>query len=234
MWLWPKWLLQHKLMAISASLLMMWKIFECPVCLHVTREPNLTSCCGQHFCHYCIQTILSNNKPCRFCKENSFMAFLDKKQKRRVLGLKVYWGNKELCTWFGNLGELEQHLTEKCQFVLGDCSYNCRQMMMRLNIEDHEANYCPKRPHSCEYCQLKGTYRDIQEDHVPVCPKYPVTCPNECKATSLLRAKLKQHLGECPLAMVECELREVHGLWGDCTTEGHGQTHGESCPEILN
>ncbi len=137
------------------------------------------------------------------------MAILDKKQKRKVLNLKVYCNNKELCSWFGNLGELEQHLTEKCQFVLADCSYSCGQMMMKLHLEDHEANYCLKRPHSCEYCQLKGTYQDIQEDHVPVCPKYPVTCPNECEATSLLRAQLKQHLEECPLAMVECELREV-------------------------
>ncbi len=185
------------------------KDFECPLCLHVTREPNLTSCCGQHFCHYCIQTMLSNNNPCPFCKESSFMAILDKKQKRKVLNLKVYCNNKELCTWFGNLGELEQHLTENCQFVLGDCSYNCSQMMMKLQLEDHEANYCLKRSHSCEHCQLKGTYEDIQEDHVPVCPNYPVTCPNECEATSLLRAQLKQHLEECPLAMVECELREV-------------------------
>ena len=28
--------------------------FECPLCLHVTRDPNLTSCCGQHFCHYLV------------------------------------------------------------------------------------------------------------------------------------------------------------------------------------
>ncbi len=178
------------------------KDYECPVCLHVTREPNLTSCCEQHFCHYCIQTKLSNNKPCPCCKENSFTVFLDKKQNRRVLDLKVYCDNKGLCDWVGGLGELDQHLTEKCQYVFVACSYNCENTTMRLHIEDHE------RPHSCEYCQLKGTYQDIQEDHVPVCPKYPLICPNKCGGP-VEREQLEQHLKECPLAMVECELREV-------------------------
>ncbi len=185
------------------------KDFECPLCLHVTREPNLTSCCGQHFCHYCIQTMLYNNKPCPFCKECSFTTLLDKKQNRRVLDLKVYCTNKHLCDWVGGLGELEQHLTDKCQYVFVACSYNCRKITMKLHIEDHEANCCPKRPHSCEYCQLKGTYQDIQEDHVPVCPKYPVTCPNKCREGPVEREQLKQHLEECYLAMVECELKEV-------------------------
>ncbi len=95
------------------------------------------------------------------------------------------------------------------KFGLADCSYNCGQMMMKLHIEDHEANYCPKRPHSCEYCQLKGTYQDIQEYHHLVCLKYPVICPNECTTALVERDQLEQHLAECSLVIVECDLREV-------------------------
>ena len=185
------------------------KDYECPLCLHVTRDPNLTSCCGQHFCHYCIQIIISSNKPCPFCKENGFTTFLDKKQKRRILDLKVYCKNKDSCNWVGSLGELEQHLSEKCQYVSVNCSYNCGEAMFRLHLKQHQSKHCPNRPHSCKHCQLEGTYHDIEENHIPVCPKYPVTCPNECKVSSLQRDQLEEHLRECPLAMVECERREV-------------------------
>ena len=185
------------------------KDYECPLCLHVTRDPNLTSCCGQHFCCHCIQTILSNNKPCPFCKENGFNTFLDKKQKRRILNLKVYCKNKASCDWKGSLGELEQHLSEKCLYVSVNCSYNCGEARLRLHLKQHQSKHCPNRPHSCKHCQLEGTYQDIKENHIPVCPKYPVSCPNKCEVSSLQRDQLEEHLTECLLAMVECDLREV-------------------------
>ncbi len=42
-----------------------------------------------------------------------------------------------------------------------------------------------------------------------MCPKYPVECPNECGVAPLERGQLEEHLRECPLAMVECELKEL-------------------------
>ncbi len=109
----------------------------------------------------------------------------------------------------GVLGELEQHLSEKCQFVAVDCPYNCGEAIEKRFLTKHKTNDCPKRPHSCEYCGLKGTHQDIQDDHLPVCPKYPVECPNECGVAPLERGQLEGHLRECPLAMVECELKEL-------------------------
>ncbi len=184
--------------------------YECPLCLHVTREPSLTSCCGQHFCQACIQKILTDNKPCPFCKNNSFTVFFDKKQRRRLLDLKVYCDkNAAGCDWVDGLGELEQHLSMKCQFVSVDFLYSCGEAIERRFLGIHEALKCPKRPHSCDYCLLKGTYQEIQDDHLPVCPKYPVACPNECGVAPLERGQLEGHLRECPLAMVECELKEL-------------------------
>ncbi len=182
--------------------------YECLLCLHVTREPSLTSCCGQHFCQACIQKILTDNKPCPFCKGDSFMTLLDKKQRRRVLDLKVFCDKKANgCDWVGGLGEIEQHLSEKCLL----CPHNCGEAtgIERRFLTKHKTNDCPKRPHSCEYCGLEGTHQDIQDDHLPVCPKYPVECPNECGVTPLERGQLEEHLRECPLAMVECELKEL-------------------------
>ncbi|XP_064385541.1 TNF receptor-associated factor 4-like [Halichondria panicea] len=182
--------------------------YECPLCLHVTREPSLTSCCGQHFCQACIQKILTDNKPCPLCKENSFTTLLDKKQRRRVLDLKIYCDKKAKgCDWVGGLGEREQHLGEKCGLIYVRCPYNCGCCCHRRSLNTHKTNTCPKRPHICNYCNLEGTYKIIQDDHLPVCSKYPVACPNECRVAPLERGKLEGHLRECPLAMVECELK---------------------------
>ena len=184
--------------------------YECPLCLHVTREPFLTSCCGQHFCQVCINRILTDNKPCPFCKSTDFSTFLDKKQKRRVLDLKVYCDKKaKKCQWVGGLGELDQHLSENCQFVTMNCPNNCERRFQRRFLARHKTFECPKRPHTCQYCNVRGTYQEIQDDHLPVCPKYPVPCPNECGVSPLERDQLKDHLRECPLQLVECELREM-------------------------
>ena len=186
------------------------KDYECPVCLHVTREPFLTSCCGQHFCQVCISRILTDNKPCPCCKENSFTTLLDKKQKRKVLSLKVYCKkNVEGCQWVGGLGELENHLCENCQFVKVNCPNNCGQAIQRRLLAKHQANDCLNLPYSCQYCQLKATYKEIQDNHLPVCPKYPVSCLNECGVSPLERDQLEDHLRECPLQLVECEFREM-------------------------
>ncbi len=184
--------------------------YECPLCLHVTREPSLTSCCGQHFCQACIQKIAFDNKPCPLCKESSFTTLLDKKQRRRVLDLKVYCDKKAGgCDWVDGLGELEQHLGEKCELVFVNCPQNCGEAYARRFLAAHIIYDCPRRPHSCKYCHLMGKYQDIQDVHLPVCPEYPVECPNECGVAPLARGQLEGHLRECPLAMVECELKEL-------------------------
>ena len=184
--------------------------YECPLCLHVTREPVLTSCCGQHFCQVCVSKILIDNKPCPYCKSTGFSIFFDKKQKRRVLALKVHCDKRaEGCQWVGNLGELENHLGENCRFIEVNCPNKCRLAILRQLLAEHQANDCPNRPHSCQYCQLKATYKEIQDNHLPVCPKYPVSCLNECGVSPLERDQLEDHLRECPLQLVECELREM-------------------------
>ena len=186
------------------------KDYECPLCLHVTREPFLTSCCGQHFCQVCISRIHTDNKPCPFCKSTGFSTFFDKKQKRRVLDLKVYCDKRtEECQWVGGLGELEKHLGENCQFFKVNCPNNCGLAIQRQLLAKHQANDCLKRPHSCQYCQLNATYREIQDNHLPVCPKYPVPCPNKCGVSPQERDQLEDHLRECPLQLVECELWEM-------------------------
>ena len=71
--------------------------------------------------------------------------------------------------------------------------------------------------------------QEIQGNHLPVCPKYPVSCLNKCGVSPLKRDQLEDHLRECPLQLVECELREIG--CEEMVKRGPGQTHGGGCSE---
>ena len=181
------------------------KDFECPLCLHVTRDPNLTSCCGQHFCQVCINRIQTKHQPCPMCKETKFTVMLDKKQNRKVLELKVYCTMKEQgCSWTGELGGLSRHL-EDCQYVTVACTKGCGASFQRHCMAVHIAELCPKRDFTCEYCGFKSTYEEVCNKHWPECAKYPLPCPNKCGIAKVQRGSFEQHLKECPLQQVECE-----------------------------
>ena len=194
----------HNFLEQSSTL----KEFECPLCLLVTKEPSLTSCCGQHFCWYCISRITINRKPCPFCKTKTFTVFQDKKQKRKVLELKVSCTMKERgCTWTGELGDLAAHTDWNnggCQYVDVICSNKCGKKLQRQYLHAHKA-LCPNRHVKCLYCNYQDTYVNIQNKHYPKCPKYPIHCPNECGIVNVRRILMFKHLNECPKRFVKCE-----------------------------
>ena len=149
------------------------KEFECPLCLLVTREPSLTSCCGQHFCWYCINRITAVRKPCPFCKEKTFTAMLDKKQKRKVLELKVSCTMKERgCAWTGELGDLAGHtdsdnLMGVCQYIDVMCSNKCGKSLQAQFLHAHLLHHCPNRRCMCIFCNYEDTFVNIQAEHIP-------------------------------------------------------------------
>ena len=188
------------------------KEFECPLCLRVTREPNLISCCGQHFCQNCINQITANRKPCPFCKEKCFTVMLDKKQRRKVLELKVSCTMKERgCASTGKLEDLAAHTNSDvqnsrgCQYVKVICSNKCGKSLQRRYLHTHLSDHCPNRRFMCIYCNYEDTYVNIQDKHYPKCPKYPIPCPNECDIVKVQRCLMTKHLNECPKEFVECE-----------------------------
>ena len=195
---------EHEFLEPSAKL----KKYECPLCLHATREPYLTDCCGQHFCQACINRIVTDRKPCPLCKTSSFHMMIDKKQKRRVLELKVKCTMKERgCDWSGELGKLDTHVDTRngsCQFVDVNCPNNCGESHQRRHLANHLSNLCPKRPFTCKFCQFKAAYEQVCNDHYPKCVKYPVSCPNKCDIRTVERSNVEQHVSECPFQVVEC------------------------------
>ena len=190
---------------------------ECPICLHILREPYQVTCCGKSFCRLCIETVKYRNKPCPCCKEDSFNDFPNKGLQQPLYGFKVYCVNKEGgCEWKEELGKLDNHLNlspqddkelEGCEFAEIKCSY-CSYIIVRSKLLHHKKEHCNKRPFSCLYCnEYRSTYEDVILNHWPMCGYYPVQCPNECGALPQ-RQELDDHIREeCPLTVIECEFQ---------------------------
>ncbi len=81
----------------------------CSVCLLVQREPVLTSCCGNHFCLTCIESVRSQNMSCPLCNAQTFSTMIDKYFVRKTKELNVRCPQKG-CLWEGTLGSLEHHV----------------------------------------------------------------------------------------------------------------------------
>lgn len=89
---------------------------ECPICCMILRKPYQADCCGNNFCHTCVQQVQTNNTPCPTCREDNFVMFINKGLDRSLKQLKVYCTYREVgCQWRGELGELDRHLYIECK-----------------------------------------------------------------------------------------------------------------------
>ena len=192
---------------------------DCPVCLLVLREPHQASCCGTSYCEACVKRVKEDKKCCPTCNEADFTIFPDKRLKRSLYALNVYCcQRREGCEWEGELGELDRHLNlqpppEKrlvgCQFAEVDCTY-CVQPFQRRYVQAHQSNDCIKRPYTCQHCdKCAATFEEVTQDHWPVCPFFPLSCPNNCELV-LQRQEVEDHMSQdCPLTLVQCDFHVV-------------------------
>ena len=189
---------------------------ECPVCLQIPREPCLISCkCGKEFCRECIERIKQDDKPCPLCNKSEFTFLRHYGSERYLNAQEVFCSRKkDGCEWKGKLKEYEQHLNENpspdnqldgCQFVEVECKHECGGWSKRRYIATHQDQKCLERPYSCN--EYDSTFKDVTDIHYAECPKYPVTCPNECRHDPFERQEIEDHLeDDCPLAKVSCPL----------------------------
>ncbi len=182
---------------------------KCGLCKQVAREPNLTSCCGDHFCKLCIEQVIQDKKPCPSCEEAEFTIFTNKKYHKRILALEVQCAMKDRgCNWSGTLEQLHAHLdvnSDNCQYVDVKCPNECEQPVQKHHLPTHLANECAKRDFFCQHCNFKATYEVVCNDQWPQCPFYPVPCPNGCEILAIERGDLDAHLMQCSLEEVECD-----------------------------
>ena len=95
-----------------------------------------------------------------------------------------------------------------CQFVEVECKHECGGWYQRRYIATHQDQECLERPYSCEHCnEYDSTFEEVTDIHYAECPKYPVTCPNECRRDPFERQEIEDHLkDDCPLTKVSCPL----------------------------
>ena len=179
----------------------------CSICLLVQREPVLTSCCGNHFCLTCIESVRSQNMSCPLCNAQTFSTMIDKYFVRKTKELNVRCPQKG-CLWEGTLGSLEHHRDIEigdCKFLITTCPNSCGKRISSVQLDEH-CKVCPRRPHVCKFCEYKGIYEDMSSKHWTVCENYPLPCPNRCGMLDIKRKYLKSHQeSDCLLELVECD-----------------------------
>jgi TNF receptor-associated factor 4 len=205
---------------------------ECPICLQVMLDdPHLATCCGHHFCGPCIKRVKYGHGACPYCKEKNYQTVPDKNRLRIINGLKVHCTNVlKGCQWKNELKLLPVHLSknkrkgECLHELIKCCNKNCDVKLQRKDLEIHEKGSCPRRPYKCEYCQHKGIYESIVEQHYDECTKYPISCPNECHKI-LPRCIIEVHLStECPMQETTCDFE-----WAGCQFKGLRRDVSQHC-----
>lgn len=184
---------------------------DCPICLHILREPYQATCCGYIYCCSCIERVRESSKPCPACNNTDFSIFPDKGLHKSLYGFKVWCNNRKEhgCNWSGELRGLAGHLNQEptherrlvgCDFVEIQC-IQCQEHIQRVQLQQHETKLCEFRNYTCEFCKVvSGRYKDIVENHQPECPYQLIPCPNQC-GKDIERQNLEEHVKN------ECELR---------------------------
>ena len=59
---------------------------RCPLCRLILRDPFQSMCCGNLYCHCCIQELVKRNMPCALCRRKLNLVFRDVRQWTGELG----------------------------------------------------------------------------------------------------------------------------------------------------
>ena len=135
------------------------KLYECPICLLVLKDPHIVDCCGRKYCKLCIEQIKEAGKPCPVCAQPFTVCLLEKELQRKIGDLRVYCGmNKEGCEWIGELRELDVHTQDHCIHVVMECTLGCGACIKRKELKTHELDSCPKRSLEVQFASITNKF----------------------------------------------------------------------------
>ena len=198
------------------------KEMECSICLEILKDPHITSCCGQHFCHKCITMVQSNSKPCPLCKTTNFSIFRDLSVSRKVNALKVVCCNRAKgCDWQGELGQFYKHLNLRegsemgqgdfgCGYVMVDCTLKCGTRIERRKLRKHVESSCPHR--TAEY-QLSRLEKRLETSMAETAIKFEVlTVENTVLKEEIEELKAERNSTRDQVKLLEATLADTKVL----------------------
>lgn len=209
----------------------------CRLCCLPARDPHLSKCCRYNFCQTCLNdrarsSSMSNKLVmCPVCSDYNFTTDVNKQARMEILSLQIYCPNKLMgCSWRGKIPEVRDHVMKEdgCPVVSVKCQ--CGQVVVRGNLPSHYRNDCPLTPQmmTCPHCDLRGEKKVIDGEHKELCPKYPLSCPNNCGIDNIPRNQVSAHVDdECPLQLVPCDYRNV-----GCVIKVHRKDVEQHCMEF--
>ncbi|XP_019622390.1 PREDICTED: TNF receptor-associated factor 6-like [Branchiostoma belcheri] len=187
------------------------KRFECPVCRQVLRFPVEFQECGHHVCSQCIPELVRTSGACPIDNKtiSRDQAYPNKSLQLEIAALAVRCPHAVRgCTWRGRYDEHQSH-DESCDHATEPCPNGCGAEVQKRFLQSHVSNDCPKRGTACDFCG-QNVQQEDEIEHLKVCPKFPMSCPNGCDAKELPREELVYHSArECPKAVIDCPFAGV-------------------------
>ena len=80
---------------------------------------------------------------------------------------------------------------------------------MRKDLDKHNKEECPRRPHECPHCKESGEYKEMTTTHLEECPMVEVPCPKRMCLQRMPRSDVSQHLQECPFEEIHCKYANI-------------------------
>ncbi|PAA62246.1 hypothetical protein BOX15_Mlig027678g3 [Macrostomum lignano] len=190
------------------------KKYECPVCGQVLRYPVQFEECGHRCCSSCLPDLLRVAPRCPLDQVaiDKDKVYVDKAFQKETdnLGVKCSFSARG-CPWTGLLLELMAHM-EGCDRMMTTCPMRCGVEFEKRFLEKHRNDDCPKREIHCQFCEIR-LIAENEAEHLEICPKFLVPCPNKCKRREVARERLTEHLENecmkqdlnCPFASYGCQ-----------------------------
>ena len=82
-------------------------------------------------------------------------------------------------------------------------------ILLRKDLPNHLANYCPRRQYECPHCQETGEYQERTTTHLETCLKFTKPCPNFDCRFKIARCDISTHLKTCEYEPVSCKYAAV-------------------------
>ena len=220
---------------------------ECSVCLHVLCKPDMVGCCGEKFCHSCIEQVIEKKRPCPHCNSPQFDTMTDKKLERELCALKVYCTNKDDgCRWVGELRDLEKHrncanrstfvdLKKGSEYEKILCS-KCRRELQRSLFDNHLSEGCRVPDGKCQFnfagCKAKVSSKDMKQHleenmalHLSLVMDLARNLSNENARNSELLARLSTEVEDRQIVQRQRHGQGERGEPALRRQQGSGQVH---------